>query len=868
MRSEWRRCFWLLHAVYRRPNHVFIGATLRAHRRFTIVCWGGRYSSLLELINQCDGFADCPQGKSAGSFDSEQANYKSHDACRDLLQALADSTRVFWGPRLRESPRVGFMQDESGDDAHHAQNMMAYKLYDLASAKVAVIYAGVTRMPRGTAEYCCRAMLHQLKKDLITLEIIKRVLSGVSFDSCSVNFGEHAGVVRLLTALIPWVIAIKCVSHGLALALKHAAESVPIMKREVIPTLKQAGRLMDDSSKKQQFMAEVNELLDTDALALSRAAETRWGSICRSADKLKDPAHYAAQVEVFRRAGEGGDQDFYIVDAGRADPTAAGVEAILLKQSTAVCVQWMNDALPITSTVSTGFQARTLDCKETRKGVATMIEFCEAQCSPDPAVAQKARPLSCDAAGKGWRNQLEQIEKALGKPLKRVARRDDAFLSRTTERLSDALLASLKQYLPPTKIMDHLTKLLDVDDPSHPGADASNVELDEFYEDALAGLAEHFCGSQGGAEDPFFTESALRHVWETRRRRYFDEVTAWSKKRAQQLNRAERSRVDQANAKKRAGSAREKPTLVSRAPMLSCLEYAASLSFVSTEDVLMFLICTWLVTACSQAPVESMFSRMKLIVTRLRHRLSQCYLDMLFAVAINGPHSKAGVTVGYDEEEFIDTAYKIWCARDLQRRVSVAATISMPDGYVEYEWGVGFDTSEAASIIEKKQAQAERRRREAAQAPARPGEDGLDLDAAAAAATVEIEKPGGAENSYVRAMTAEGLRLLAVDLEAEARPAVNDEIVATGFGGTCWWQGTVVTVAASGRQPYLVYFDADNMKCQMALSSGRYGPAKVTPKRDGGEDTVSAGWLFVLPTVSAPAAAGAGERSAAIDGGK
>ena len=34
----------------------------------------------------------------------------------------------------------------------------------------------------------------------------------------------------------------------------------------------------------------------------------------------------------------------------------------------------------------------------------------------------------------------------------------------------------------------------------------------------------------------------------------------------------------------------------------------------------------------------------------------------------------------------------------------------MPDGYVEYEWGVGFGTSEAASIIEKKQAEAERKR--------------------------------------------------------------------------------------------------------------------------------------------------------------
>ncbi len=259
---------------------------------------------------------------------------------------------------------------------------------------------------------------------------------------------------------------------------------------------------------------------------------------------------------------------------------------------------------------------------------------------------------------------------------------------------------------------------------------------------------------------------------------------------------------------------------------------------------------------------------MKLVITRLRHRLSQRHLEMLFAVAINGPSGKAGVTVGYEEDEFIDTAYKIWCARDLQRCVAVAASISMPDGHVEYEWGVGFGASEAAGIIEKKQAEAERRRREAAEAPACPGSDGLNLDVAAADATVEIEKPGGSENSYARAMTAEGVRLLAVDLEAEARPAVNDTIVATGFGGTCWWQGTVVTVAASGRKPCLVYFDADEMKCQMALSAARYGPAKVTPKRDGGEDTVSAGWLFVLPTVSAPAGAGAGGHSAAIDGGK
>ena len=51
-----------------------------------------------------------------------------------------------------------------------------------------------------------------------------RNVSHACFDTCSVNFGEHAGVVKRLLDANQTIMAPKCTSHSLALAAKHVAQ--------------------------------------------------------------------------------------------------------------------------------------------------------------------------------------------------------------------------------------------------------------------------------------------------------------------------------------------------------------------------------------------------------------------------------------------------------------------------------------------------------------------------------------------------------------------------------------------------------------------------------------------------------------------
>jgi hypothetical protein len=42
-------------------------------------------------------------------------------------------------------------------------------------------------------------------------------------------------------------------------------------------------------------------------------------------------------------------------------------------------------------------------------------------------------------------------------------------------------------------------------------------------------------------------------------------------------------------------------------------------------------------------------------------------------------------------------------------------------------------------------------------------------------------------------------------------------------------------------------FEANEKHSDIPLDMKCYGPAKITPARSGGEDTVKAGWMFVRP---------------------
>ena len=65
------------------------------------------------------------------------------------------------------------------------------------------------------------------------------------------------------------------------------------------------------------------------------------------------------------------------------------------------------------------------------------------------------------------------------------------------------------------------------------------------------------------------------------------------------------------------------------------------------------------------------------------------------------------------------------------------------------------------------------------------------------------------------------------------------------------WYGGLVACLPLQQARYTVYYNGDASYTRQQLSPKRYGPATVTKCRDGGDDKLSAGWVFLVPTTEA-----------------
>ena len=73
------------------------------------------FEDLIELLQDCDAFHDCPQGKEPASADSDRDGYDSARSTRAFVKALAMACREFWLPKLHASTRGSVALDETSD---------------------------------------------------------------------------------------------------------------------------------------------------------------------------------------------------------------------------------------------------------------------------------------------------------------------------------------------------------------------------------------------------------------------------------------------------------------------------------------------------------------------------------------------------------------------------------------------------------------------------------------------------------------------------------------------------------------------------------------------------------------------------------
>jgi hypothetical protein len=812
---------------------------------------------------------------------------------------------------------VSLLSDESTDASNHAQNIIAYKYFDELTGTIALMFGGMHDMRRGSAEHVFESIKSQLVRDGLSFKNV----SNVCFDTCAVNFGERSGVAKRILDEHPHVTPRRCINHRIPLAVKHAVLSVPYAK-VATAALNIAGMQSATSPLKARYMDEANEEYGGNTPALGATPFTRWGAIVRNAEKFQDVDNAFKIMTVFKRAGQGDTDGLEgIIEAGAKNFTSDGLYREMCHKEFHAVMLFLVDSLRKTDHITKLAQSWTGSTQSAITDAVLRLKSDFRAIMDNPAVG---RPLSFN-----WRAHVLSLQEKCGQNhiLKSGRGRAGTKVDGILARLSAALVAQLEEYVPEaeTKLQRALATLFNYKLCGGITVLSAAV-LTTIYGGCVEDIAGfyrhgHTLGDCEGLMDEM--QSTAAEYVRLARRAEVDMVALADEQlivRAQ----AEKEQHERRNKREASGIEPSKrkqalppvPPWAGRRPhteeVLMRLCQAGHSPFHGHPRMLL-LQSVLLSSVDSEAPVESMFSRMKIIVTARRTRLTQAAKEQLLYLHINGPGGTADevypVEFRLSREKIVKDAAGLFVKAAAGRRIarkkarvpigagngsdsgsgsgsdSGSDSDSIDDLAFEglstglasafrYKWGEGSTHYEEQQEFMEKHAERladqERRLRESrevlsedarAELEAKRQQDKeglLALTNTGLLALREIsDTTSGAAHSVMCLGTGHLLELRECiasleenDLLKGRRPHVRDEVVVTGLEGNVWWRGTVAADLASQKK-YRVVFDADNTFVDLALSEANYGPALMIAQAHAGQSSrAKPGWMYILPAAA------------------
>jgi hypothetical protein len=496
---------------------------------------------LISLLGEVGAFHDCPSGNERGSIDSASASYASRFAATDMVEALAHACRSVWLPLMQQSPVIGELADETGDDARRAQLAVLRKI--VVDSKPVLVLAGMTDLQRGTADVVWSSLKHVAARDSISYA---KQLAFLCLDTCSTMFGCTNGVATRMIQEFPCSTAVKCVSHKKALGLKHAFDGEPFLVNSFVPDMVHAGRISAASNKKHEFLKEANEKNGTMARSINPPAFTRWDTWDAAVGALGETAEiYNTQREVFARAGKGGAADDYVLDAGAADPTAHGIALKFSRQEHIAVTTALLDILPMLRMGAKKLESWSLNPQTAKAAVDEIISELEKIATNFNEHAKR---------GSKWREFVEQV-KACGTEVKATAGRTPDWIDRLLRRIAVKLVATHKELLEEIVLAKALAKVVTVHDPLLPNLSAVATQaqsFEKFYSDSIDVLVEQYCEvPDDSLVEPMLSEDDLRSQLVAFGPLYVRQARHYEKNKLPQHNRDRKAEVDKHNKRVR-----------------------------------------------------------------------------------------------------------------------------------------------------------------------------------------------------------------------------------------------------------------------------------------------------------------------------
>lgn len=634
-----------------------------------------KYATELHFLNRNGGLSDCPAASERGSISSKSANYTSDRIRAEFLAALADALYTLVHRLVKSSPAVAFALDETMDASMKSQLAIMYRV--LIAGQTRMIYAGMTDLQRGTAEFTLAGLQLFLDRDGIPWEDVG---SGCC-DTCNVMFGSVSGLFARIQLNAPWVWGQRCCAHTAALGVLHGVQSLPLV-RNAVDTLKMMGVMDGASSRRHEFYSEAIEVLSAvdptfesnfDGL-VHKIAPTRWPSIGRAVDKLAESEdNYAVSVLAQVRHGAGdGENGLYIVDAGNSNVTAAGLAHQIKREEFLAIVLFLKKAMRPITTVVKKLQQQNIGFDGYMHALETCITEIELLTTESAAHAAGVELPKPEHNLSSWRNFADRVRAILATAqmdLVRDRRRPAHAIDTLLMQAKESLLGAMREYQPDTELLKHLRTLFDAS-LLNGVAPLSTEVLDDHYSDALVFIFEHYdpcyAHGDGDSEDEekvLFAKLDIQRDHEGFRTRYI----ALYRSRAGVVLKHENLRNEKAHAARSKRQEKKNRTeFVPRtaATVESIMQDIMGLSegaqLFAEHKVMHKFAAFYLTAMVSQATVESFFSHLKLVVSSRRTTLNEETKGQIMYLLLNGPNGRCGQHLNIMHDDIVDLAYKIW----------------------------------------------------------------------------------------------------------------------------------------------------------------------------------------------------------------
>ena len=714
-----------------------------------------KYRTELEFLYANNGLADCPERGKKGSIECPYASYTSDMFRSEALESLADALHTLVHRKAVEpSPTIGFALDETVDKSRASQLAVMYRV--LLEGRARMVYAGMTDLPRGTAEFTLAGLMMFMDRDEIEWS---NVGSGCC-DTCNVMFGAKSGLFARIQELAPHVHGQKCGNHTAALAVKHGLQELPLL-RNAVDALKSMGAMDAQSSKRYTMYDEVIERAQAIDPSFEstfhglqeKIAATRWTSIGTAADALmKSAKDYAISVATQTRHGAGdGEDGLFVIDAGSANATAGGLAWQVKREEFLALVMFLHKAMRPINVLVKKLQQQHIGYDDYTHAFNACVEELE-KLSTEAAATAEGKPAPDDKYNlSSWRAFADNVKAILaswnqkGAELTRDRRRPAHAIDALLMQAKESLLGAMREFEPESKLLEDLRTLFDGSSPAFNAPVLTNALLDRHYAGALMGICNHYDpGSYpeepevGGQQVLFspadedcedeavlFRRADIEGEFEQFRHRY---IALYEKYAPQVLATDNAEKLEAHTARmKRTAKAKRTPFIARAAPSVEMV-LEAILTSADGADLFsgcyhMHMLAGFYQTAMvSQAIVESFFSHLKLVVTARRTTMTEETKGQVMYVLMNGPKGRCGQHLGIPEKDVIDLAYRIWKDSAVKYRLA-GKSFSMEyrsEHRLDYRrgnWGarpMAVQEAEEAEVLSK--LEAARKRREAVHA--------------------------------------------------------------------------------------------------------------------------------------------------------